>query len=546
MAKATDQGTAAAMPRDGSDSVDGQLIDEQTAVEHLDVLVIGAGLSGIGAGHYLQTKTPWASYAIFEARDRMGGTWDLFRYPGIRSDSDMYTLGYSFRPWPFENSIADGPSILAYINDTAKEEGIDQSIRFGHRILTASWDSVAAKWTVTGERRSDADSPAVPFTVTCGFIVSCSGYYRYDRGHQPEFAGVGDFKGQFIHPQFWPENLEYADKKVVVIGSGATAVTLVPAMAEKAAHVTMLQRSPTYMVSLPRNMPTTKAIRKLVPKSKQGNVLKWWNALSSQTFFELSQRRPKVVKRMLRKGLERELPPGYDLDTHFTPRYNPWDQRLCLVADGDLFAAVRNGKASIVTDEVDRFAADGIVLKSGDQIDADIVVSATGLEVLFIGGVEVSVDGTPLDVASKLAYKGMMLEDLPNFAMVIGYTNASWTLKAELTLGHVTDMLNHMRKTGKHKIVPVNTDEDIQRSSLLGLTAGYVTRAADRMPQQGDRFPWRVYQSYLKDYRALKKADIEDGALVFSAVGAQDADAGVSRSEGSPNGVTPVVAEVSV
>ena len=546
MAKATDQGTAAATPRDGSDSVDGQIIDEQTAVEHLDVLVIGAGLSGIGAGHYLQTKTPWASYAIFEARDRMGGTWDLFRYPGIRSDSDMYTLGYSFRPWPFENSIADGPSILAYINDTAKEEGIDQSIRFGHRILTASWDSVTAKWTVTGERRSDADSPAVPFTVTCGFIVSCSGYYRYDRGHQPEFAGVGDFKGQFIHPQFWPENLEYADKKVVVIGSGATAVTLVPAMAEKAAHVTMLQRSPTYMVSLPRNMPTTKAIRKLVPKSKQGNVLKWWNALSSQTFFELSQRRPKVVKRMLRKGLERELPPGYDLDTHFTPRYNPWDQRLCLVADGDLFAAVRNGKASIVTDEVDRFAADGIVLKSGDQIDADIVVSATGLEVLFIGGVEVSVDGTPLDVASKLAYKGMMLEDLPNFAMVIGYTNASWTLKAELTLGHVTDMLNHMRKTGKHKIVPVNTDEDIQRSSLLGLTAGYVTRAADRMPQQGDRFPWRVYQSYLKDYRALKKADIEDGALVFSAVGAQDADAGVSRSEGSPNGVTPVVAEVSV
>ncbi len=546
MAKATDQGTAAATPLDGSDSVDGQIIDEQTAVEHLDVLVIGAGLSGIGAGHYLQTKTPWASYAIFEARDRMGGTWDLFRYPGIRSDSDMYTLGYSFRPWPFENSIADGPSILAYINDTAKEEGIDQSIRFGHRILTASWDSVTAKWTVTGERRSDADSPAVPFTVTCGFIVSCSGYYRYDRGHQPEFAGVGDFKGQFIHPQFWPENLEYADKKVVVIGSGATAVTLVPAMAEKAAHVTMLQRSPTYMVSLPRNMPTTKAIRKLVPKSKQGNVLKWWNALSSQTFFELSQRRPKVVKRMLRKGLERELPPGYDLDTHFTPRYNPWDQRLCLVADGDLFAAVRNGKASIVTDEVDRFAADGIVLKSGDQIDADIVVSATGLEVLFIGGVEVSVDGTPLDVASKLAYKGMMLEDLPNFAMVIGYTNASWTLKAELTLGHVTDMLNHMRKTGKHKIVPVNTDEDIQRSSLLGLTAGYVTRAADRMPQQGDRFPWRVYQSYLKDYRALKKADIEDGALVFSAVGAQDADAGVSLSEGSPNGVTPVAAEVSV
>ena len=546
MAKVADQGTAAATPRDGSDSVDGQLIDDQAAVEHLDVLVIGAGLSGIGAGHYLQTKTPWASYAIFEARDRMGGTWDLFRYPGIRSDSDMYTLGYSFRPWPFENSIADGPSILAYINDTAKEEGIDQSIRFGHRILTASWDSATAKWTVTGECRSDADSPAVPFTVTCGFIVSCSGYYRYDRGHQPEFAGVGDFKGQFIHPQFWPENLEYADKKVVVIGSGATAVTLVPAMAEKAAHVTMLQRSPTYMVSLPRNMPTTKAIRKLVPKSKQGNVLKWWNALSSQTFFELSQRRPKVVKRMLRKGLERELPPGYDLDTHFTPRYNPWDQRLCLVADGDLFAAVRNGTASIVTDEVDRFAADGIVLKSGDQIDADIVVSATGLEVLFIGGVEVSVDGTPLDVASKLAYKGMMLEDLPNFAMVIGYTNASWTLKAELTLGHVADMLNHMRKTGKHKIVPVNTDEDIQRSSLLGLTAGYVTRAADRMPQQGDRFPWRVYQSYLKDYRALKKADIEDGALVFSAVGAQDADAGVSLSEGSPNGVTPVAAEVSV
>lgn len=492
--------------------------------EHLDVLVIGAGLSGVCAGHYLQANCPWATYSVFEARDALGGTWDLFRYPGVRSDSDMYTLGYSFNPWLRPNSIADGSSILDYIRETAATEGIDSKIRYGHRVVSADWNSAEARWHIVAERRDpgspdsgspDSGSPQ-RFELTCNYVLSCSGYYRYDRGHDPQFDGTEEFQGQIVHPQFWPENLDYADKKVVVIGSGATAVTLVPAMASTASHVTMLQRSPTYMMALPSKMPTTKVIKKVVPSSRQGDVLRWFNALTSQAFYQLSQRRPEAVKKLIRRGLERELPQGYDLDTHFSPRYNPWDQRLCLVADGDLFKAIGDGTASIVTDEIERFSAHGLVLKSGKEIEADVVVTATGLEVLFIGGVQVSVDGEPVDLPSRLVYKGMMLEGVPNMAMVVGYTNASWTLRAELTCDYFTRLMRHARITDNTTMVPVNDDPTIGADSLLGLSSGYVQRAADKMPKQGDRYPWRVYQSYLKDFRALRRADVVDEHMRFS------------------------------
>ncbi|MBV8690277.1 MAG: NAD(P)/FAD-dependent oxidoreductase, partial [Actinobacteria bacterium] len=402
-------------------------------MEHLDVLVVGAGLSGIGAGHYLQAECPWASYAIFEARDAIGGTWDLFRYPGIRSDSDMYTLGYSFRPWTGEKSIADGASILQYIKDTAAVEGIDQKIRFNHRITKADWSTDEARWHVTAERTDTGET----IQLTAGFIFSCSGYYRYDHGYQPDFAGLDSFKGQVVHPQAWPEDLDYAGKRVVVIGSGATAVTLIPSMAETAAHVTMLQRSPTYIVAMPAKDPVARLLQRLLPARWSGPVIKWFKAVTTQGSYVLSKKRPALMKRLLRKGIERQLPKGYDIDTHFTPRYNPWDQRLCLVPNGDLFKAISDGSASVVTDTVNTFTETGIRLGSGTELPADIVVTATGLELLFIGGIEMTVDGSPVDLPNRLTYKGMMLEDVPNFALAVGYTNASWTLKCDLTCQYV-------------------------------------------------------------------------------------------------------------
>ncbi|MFP5321916.1 MAG: flavin-containing monooxygenase [Acidimicrobiia bacterium] len=486
--------------------------------EHLDVLVIGAGLSGIAAGHHLQTACPWASYAILEARGAIGGTWDLFRYPGIRSDSDMYTLGYSFRPWTGEKSIADGGSILEYIRETARVEGIDRRIRFHHRVVRADWSSEEARWHVTAER-TDPDRPdAAPEVVelTCGFLFSCSGYYRYDKGHQPEFPGVDRYQGQLIHPQHWPEDLDHADKRVVVIGSGATAVTLVPSMATDAAHVTMLQRSPSYVVAMPAKNPLARVLQRVLPDRWWGPIIKWMNALGSQGFYQLSQRRPGLVKKILRKQLERQLPEGYDIDTHFTPSYDPWDQRVCLVPDGDLFRAIREGSVEVVTDHVETFTETGIRLRSGRELEADIVVSATGLELLFIGGIEATVDGQPVDLPSKLTYKGMMLEGVPNLALAIGYTNASWTLKCDLTCEYVTRMLNHMRATGMRQATPVNADATVTPAPLLGLSSGYIQRSADRFPKQGSRFPWQVHQSYLKDYQALKRSDVDDGVMVFS------------------------------
>jgi monooxygenase len=479
---------------------------------HLDVLIVGAGLSGIGAGHYLQTECPWADYAIFEARGTIGGTWDLFRYPGIRSDSDMHTLGYSFRPWDGEKSIADGDSILQYIKDTARESGVGTHIRFNHRITVAEWSTPDSLWHITAERTDTGE----PIHLTAGFLFSCSGYYRYDHGYLPTFEGMGDFAGTIVHPQAWPEGLDFAGKRIVVIGSGATAVTLVPALARSAGHVTMLQRSPTYIASLPEKSPVVATLRKLLPAKQAGTAAKWFHAVLTQAFYQISRKYPKFVRRMLMKGLVRQLPSDYDIATHFTPRYDPWDQRFCAVPNGDLFKAISAGTASVVTDRIERFIVSGLLLTSGRRLEADIIVTATGLELLFLGGISLSVDGHAVDPATRLTYKGMMIEGVPNLAVAIGYTNASWTLKCDLTCDYVCRLLNYMRERGLTACVPRNRDASAAAGPILGLTSGYIQRSAHLLPKQGTTYPWQVHQSYLRDYRALKMSDIEDSIMEFS------------------------------
>jgi cation diffusion facilitator CzcD-associated flavoprotein CzcO len=483
-----------------------------STVEHVDVLIVGAGLSGIGAARHLQADCPWATFAILEAREAIGGTWDLFRYPGIRSDSDMHTLGYSFRPWTGEKSIADGPDILQYIRDTAAETGLDRTIRFQHRIISADWSTDDARWHVVA-RRADTGEDV---ELTCSFFWGCTGYYRYDHGYVPDFEGMDSFRGQIVHPQHWPEDLDHLGKRVVVIGSGATAVTLVPSMASAAAHVTMLQRSPTYMGSVPTRNPVAKVVRRVLPARPAAWLLRWFHALATQGLYRVSKRRPELVKRVMRKGLERELPAGYDIDTHFTPRYNPWDQRVCAVADGDLFRHIRSGKVDVVTDTVARFTETGIELGSGAHLDADIIVPATGLELLFLGGIEMAVDGEKVHPPDKLTYKGMMLEGVPNFAFTVGYTNASWTLKADLSAEYVCRLLTALRDRHLRQCTPLNHDASVADGPLLALDAGYIRRAIDRVPQQGNRFPWQVHESYLKDYRAMKLSKVDDEAMAFT------------------------------
>jgi monooxygenase len=488
----------------------GSTTEESTT--HFDVLIVGAGLSGIGAGHYLQAECPWATYATFEARDTIGGTWDLFRYPGIRSDSDMHTLGYSFRPWDGEKSIADGDSILQYIKDTARESGVDRHIRFKHRIVAARWSTRDSLWHITAER-ADTNHTV---EVTASFLFSCSGYYRYDHGYLPDFQGMADFGGTIVHPQAWPEGLDVAGKKIVVIGSGATAVTLVPALARSASHVVMLQRSPTYIAALPEKSPVVVLLRKVLPAKQAGTAAKWFHAVLTQAFYQVSRRYPKLVRRMLSKGLERQLPAGYDIATHFTPRYDPWDQRFCAVPNGNLFKTLSSGAASVVTDRIECFTKTGILLQSGDELQADVIVTATGLELLFLGGIALSVDGEAVDPASRLTYKGMMIEGVPNLALAIGYTNASWTLKCDLTCDYVCRLLNHMRANGLTRCVARNRDASAASGPILGLTSGYIQRSAHLLPKQGTTYPWKVHQSYLRDYRALKMSDVEDPAMEFS------------------------------
>ncbi len=483
----------------------------EASPEHLDVLIVGAGLSGIGAAWHLQDRSPSRSYAIFEAREDLGGTWDLFRYPGIRSDSDMHTLGYRFKPWTAEKSITDGPSILEYVRETARENGIEGRIRYGHRVVAAGWSSEQARWTVEAER---GDGERV--RVTCDFLWACSGYYRYDEGFRPRFEGEERFAGPVVHPQHWPEDLDYAGKRVVVIGSGATAVTLVPAMARDAAHVTMLQRSPTYIASLPAVDRIAAALRRRLPERAAYAAVRWKNVLIQTLFYQLSRRRPQLVKRLIRKGVQRSLPPGFDVDRHFRPRYDPWDQRMCLVPDGDLFRALSNGSASVVTDTVASFTERGIELASGEELEADVIVTATGLNLLFLGGMELSVDGAPVDVPSTMAYKGMMLSGVPNMAFTVGYTNASWTLKADLTSEYVCRLLNHMAAHRYRRCVP-EVDASVSEQPLLDFTSGYVLRSLDEFPKQGSREPWKLRQNYLFDIGTIRRGAIEDGELRFSA-----------------------------
>jgi monooxygenase len=487
---------------------------ESTALEpeHLDVLIVGAGLSGIGAAHHLQERSPGRSYAILEARDTIGGTWDLFRYPGIRSDSDMHTLGYRFRPWTAAKSIADGESILDYVRDTAREAGIDRKIRFGHRVIGAEWSSEEARWTVTAERASDGAT----VTIVCKFMLACSGYYRYDEGYTPEFAGLESFGGTVIHPQHWPEDADCAGKRVVVIGSGATAMTLVPALAEDAAQVTMLQRSPTYVISMPGEDPVAGALSRFLPHRVVYPIVRWKNVTLQGLTYRLARTRPRLVKKMVRRGLLKALPAGFDIDTHFKPKYNPWDQRLCLVPDADLFRALSDGSADIVTDRIAGFDEAGIELESGERLDADVVITATGLNLLFLGGMKLTIDGEELDPGKAIAYKGMMLGGVPNLIFTIGYTNASWTLKADLVAEYACRLINKMTSESQEIAVPRLEDPSVTPEPLLDFNSGYVLRSIEHLPKQGSKEPWKLRQNYPVDLRRLRYGEIEDGALIFS------------------------------
>jgi cation diffusion facilitator CzcD-associated flavoprotein CzcO len=474
------------------------------SVEHVDVLIVGAGLSGIGAACHLRRECPDRTFAILEGRDAIGGTWDLFRYPGVRSDSDMYTLGYSFRPWNQAKAIADGESIREYVRATAREFRVDENIRFRHRVTGAEWSTQDSRWTVR-VRRDDGE-----VTLTCDFLFVCSGYYRYDQGYTPDLPGIENFAGPVIHPQHWPEDLDYADKRVVVIGSGATAVTLVPAMAGEAAHVTMLQRSPSYVLALPSRDPLADKLRGRVPDRFVYPLVRWKNVLGALLMFQLSRRAPGMMKSLLRKGAQKLLPPGFDVDKHFAPTYDPWDQRLCFVPDGDLFDAVRDGRASIVTDRIAGFTSGGVTTASGEELPADIVVTATGLNLLPVGGMSLTVDGEPVELGKSLAYKGMMLSGVPNFALTIGYTNASWTLKSDLVARYVCRLLNHMAAGGYRKVTPHPPAGTEATVPLVDLRSGYVLRSIDKLPKQGPVAPWRLHQNYPRDVVLMRYGPIDD------------------------------------
>ena len=480
-------------------------------VEHVDVLIVGAGLSGIGAAYYLQTHCPKKSYTVLEGRDTIGGTWDLFRYPGVRSDSDMYTLGFSFRPWRDPKSIAGGPAILAYIQETAQAYGIDRKVRFGHRVQRAEWSSAEACWTVEAKRTSGE-----VVRLTCSFLYMCSGYYEYERGYLPAWPGVEQFTGQIVHPQQWPEDLDYAGKQVVVIGSGATAVTLVPAMAQQAAHVTMLQRSPTYIVSMPsKDTFAERLLRQRLPRRLAGDILRWRNALLNQFYYSMMRWRPARMKQDLIEMIRTQLGPTYDVDTHFTPRYNPWDQRLCLVPDGDLFNAINAGTVSVVTDYIETFTPTGIRLRSGAELAADIIVTATGLVMKMMSGVQLIVDRHPVELSQTMSYKGMMFSDIPNLAGAIGYTNASWTLKCELISHYVCRLLNFMDRRGYVQCTPRKTDSSITEEPIINFTSGYVQRALPSLPHQGSKHPWKLYQNYLLDAITFRLGRVDDGIMEF-------------------------------
>jgi cation diffusion facilitator CzcD-associated flavoprotein CzcO len=479
-------------------------------MEELDVLVVGAGLSGIAAGYHLQTTCPDRTWAIVEARDAIGGTWDLFRYPGIRSDSDMYTLGYSFRPWKAPQAIADGPAILNYVRETAAEFGIDRRIRFHHRVDGASWDTASRRWTVRMTRTDTGDE----VSLRCRFVMMCGGYYDYDAGYTPEFPGIGTFGGQVVHPQHWGDDVQWQGRRVVVIGSGATAITLVPSLAKEAAHVTMLQRSPSYVVSLPSVDPIAEGLKKRLPAGLAHQTVRWKNVLMASGTYHFCRTFPAAARRLITDEVKRRTRGTVDVDTHFQPRYNPWEQRLCLVPDADLFRALREGRAEVATDTIDTFTPTGIRLSSGRELDADLVVTATGLRLRFLGGMKVEVDGHAIDPADTLIYKGAMLSGIPNLAMAFGYTNASWTLKCDLSCKWFCQLLDHMKKSGREVVMP-DPDPPVDRQPLVDFSSGYFQRAMDILPRQGDRPPWRVYQNYLLDLLMFRVKPLEDEGLTF-------------------------------
>jgi cation diffusion facilitator CzcD-associated flavoprotein CzcO len=480
--------------------------------ETVDVLVVGAGISGISAAYHLQTLCPDRSFAIVEARGDLGGTWDLFRYPGVRSDSDMHTLGYSFRPWTHPKAIAEGTTILNYLRETAREHGIDRKIRFGHKVLRADWSSADARWTVQMRRESDGAT----VTIVCAFLFMCSGYYDYDAGYRPDFPGEERFAGRIVHPQQWPADLDVAGKRVVVIGSGATAVTLVPALAVQAVHVTMLQRSPTWMVARPSVDPVAAKLRGRLPLRLALALTRWKNILFTMYIFRLCKRQPERVRELLLGGVRQALGPDADIATHFTPRYNPWEQRLCLVPDGDFFQAIKRGSASVVTDAIESFTATGLKLRSGAMLAADIVVSATGLKLAMLGKTELHVDGHRVEASRTVNYKGLMYSGVPNMANTFGYTNASWTLKADLTAQFVCRLLKHMKNTGARQCLPPAAGADMPLLPWVDFSSGYFQRAAHLLPRQGTVKPWKLNQNYLSDLVAMRFGAVDDGVLEFS------------------------------
>ena len=467
------------------------------ATEHFDVLIAGAGLSGIGVACHLAQKCPEKKVAILEARSSVGGTWDLFRYPGIRSDSDMFTLGYRFKPWTSDKGIADGGDIRDYIRTAASENGIDQKIRFNHKVIQADWNSKESLWTVT----ADVDGDVV--TYTAKYLMGCTGYYDYDEGFTPEFEGREDFAGQIIHPQFWPEDLDYKDKKVVVIGSGATAVTLIPSMSRDVEKITMLQRSPTYVVPVPSKDKLAIRLRKYLPESAVYTIIRSRNILLTMAFYNYCRRFPQKAREFIFNFNRKILPKDFDM-SHFTPKYNPWDERLCAVPGGDLYKAIHKGKADVVTDQIERFTDKGILLKSGNTLDADIIVTATGLKVVVLGKIKVTLDGQPLDVTDKMSYRGVMFEGIPNAAMVFGYTNSSWTLKADLIADYFCRLVKYMDKKGYDSVIPVNHDPGMPKKSFIDMTSGYISRVKDQLPLQGTRGAWKLHQNYFRDWISLR------------------------------------------
>jgi len=481
---------------------------------HFYVIVVGAGISGIGAGYYLQKKCPNKSFVILEGRDNIGGTWDLFRYPGIRSDSDMNTMGFRFKPWMGIKSIADGASILSYLHETVKENDLNKKIHFNQWVNEASWSSEDAQWTVQAENKKTQELQ----DFTCDFLFLCGGYYNYEEGYTPHFAGRENFLGQIIHPQKWPNNLDYKNKKIVVIGSGATAVTIIPTMAEEAAHVTMLQRSPTYFLSAPDEDPVGNFLRKFISSKLTYKLVRWKNIRFQWWFFQKCRKFPKKVKEFLIKQVREELGPNYDIETHFTPKYNPWEQRMCLVPNGDFFNAINAGKASVITDHIDRFTKKGIKLKSGGEVEADLIVTATGLNLEVCNGIKLEVDNNEVDISKTMTYKGMMFSDVPNLVATFGYTNASWTLRADLTSEYVCRLINFMDKKGYANCCPRTAEHVEQDGDWLDFTSGYVKRSMHKFPKQGSRDPWRNTQNFPKDVLAIRWGNIDNKELKFTAL----------------------------